>query len=55
MCPSCLTGGLGPAYLAAFAICILFFVTAGMAMVWASRSGRLEGLEESKYKMLNDD
>jgi nitrogen fixation-related uncharacterized protein len=55
MCPSCLSGGIGPGYIAAFAICILFFLIAFGAMLWSSRSGKLEGLEETKYRMLQDD
>jgi len=52
MCPSCLSGGLGPGYIAAFAICILFFVVAFMAMIWASRKGMLDNLEDTKFNML---
>lgn len=55
MCPSCLSGALGPGYIVAFVICILFFAIAALAMVWASKSGRLENLEDSKYKMLSDE
>ena len=55
MCPSCLSGGLGPGYIAAFAICALFFVITGGVMMWASRNGALDGLEESKYNMLRDE
>ncbi len=55
ICPSCISGGIGPGYIAAFAICALFFISAAAVMFWASKSGRLEGLEESKYKMLQDD
>ena len=54
MCPSCLSGGIGPGYIAAFAICILFFVIAVGAMFWASRTGRLEDLEDAKFKMMED-
>jgi nitrogen fixation-related uncharacterized protein len=54
MCPSCLSGGIGPGYLAAFAICILFFLIAAGAMLWASRSGQLDGLEDTKYRMLEE-
>ena len=54
-CPACLTGGLGPAWFAAFAVCILFFLVGALAMVWASRSGRLENMENAKYRMLQDD
>lgn len=55
MCPSCLSGSLGPAYIAAFAICILFFLVAAIAMMWASKNGHLENLEDSKFKMLDQD
>lgn len=55
MCPSCLSGGIGPAYIAAFTICGLFFVIAFGAMFWASRNGMLDNLEESKYKMLQSE
>lgn len=55
MCPSCLAAGIGPGYIAAFAICGLFFVIAAGVMLWASKNGQLEGLEESKYKMLTDE
>lgn len=54
MCPNCLTQGLGPAYFAAFAICILFFLIGGGVMVWASRAGHLDDLENTKYKMLEE-
>lgn len=55
MCPSCLSGAIGPGYIAAFIICALFFLLAFVAMFWASRNGKLSGLEEAKYKMLNED
>jgi nitrogen fixation-related uncharacterized protein len=54
MCPSCLSGGIGPGYIAAFLICGLFFVIAFGAMMWASRNGMLEDLENTKYSMLQD-
>lgn len=54
-CPSCLSGGIGPGYIAAFAICILFFLIAFVGMFWASRNGMLENLEETKYRMLQDE
>lgn len=55
MCPSCLSGGIGPGYIMAFAICGLFFFVAMAIMFWASKTGRLEGAEISKYKMLQDE
>ncbi|MBY0405725.1 MAG: cbb3-type cytochrome oxidase assembly protein CcoS [Cyanobacteria bacterium] len=54
MCPSCLSGAIGPGYIAAFAICILFFLISAGVMAWASKNGQLEDLEESKFKMLED-
>ena len=54
MCPSCLSGGIGPGYIAAFAICILFFLLAFATMLWASRNGKLEDLEDTKFRMLHD-
>lgn len=55
MCPSCLSGGIGPGYIAAFAICGLFFAIAFGAMAWASRSGMLDDLEDTKLRMLQDE
>jgi len=54
MCPSCLSGGIGAGYLAAFSVCVLFFIIAIGAMFWASKSGKLDGLEESKFRMLEE-
>jgi nitrogen fixation-related uncharacterized protein len=54
MCPSCLSGGIGPGYLAAFAVCILFFIISVGVMLWASKSGKLDDLEDAKFKMLED-
>ncbi|MBX2860498.1 MAG: cbb3-type cytochrome oxidase assembly protein CcoS [Vampirovibrio sp.] len=55
MCPSCLSGGIGPGYIAAFFICGLFFLMAVIALFWASGTGRLENLEQAKYAMLKDE
>ena len=55
MCPNCISGGLGPGWYIAFAICILFFAVAALVMFWASRTGRLQDLESTKYKMLQDE
>ncbi|MEB3206593.1 MAG: hypothetical protein VKK59_04515 [Vampirovibrionales bacterium] len=54
MCPSCLSGGLGAGYYAAFAICGLFFVIAAGALFWAARAGKLDNMEESKFSVLED-
>lgn len=55
MCPSCLSGDIGPGYIAAFAICLLFFLVAFGCMFWASRNGKLDDLEDSKYRMLRNE
>jgi nitrogen fixation-related uncharacterized protein len=55
MCPACLSNGIGPGYIAAFAICLLFFVVAGAVMLWASKNGRLDDLEDTKFRMLDED
>lgn len=55
ICPSCLSGGIGPGYIMAFIICGLFFVLAFGTLFWASRDGRLESLEDTKFAMLRDD
>jgi hypothetical protein len=56
LCPNCFpsTQALAPGYIIALVICGLFFVVAIGAMVMASRSGHLENLEETKYRMLDD-
>jgi len=54
MCPSCLSGGIGVGYIAAFVICGMFFIIAFGVMFWAGRSGKLDGLEQTKYSILND-
>lgn len=56
MCPNCYpsTSALAPGYIIALVICGLFFVVAVGAMFMASRSGRLEDLEDTKYRMLED-
>lgn len=53
-CPACLTGPLGVGFYAAFAVCALFFLIAVGALFWASKTGRLSNLEDTKYKMLQD-
>ena len=55
ICPSCLSGGIGPGYIVAFAICGLFFGLAVLALMWASRNGRLDSLEDTKLSMLRDE
>ncbi len=55
MCPSCLSGGLGPGYMMAFVICGVFFMLAIGVLFWSSRNGRLDSLEDTKYAMLHDE
>lgn len=55
MCPSCLSGGIGPGYIMAFVICAVFFLVAAGVLFWSSRNGRLDGLEDTKYAMLRDE
>lgn len=56
MCPNCFPSSqaLAPGYMIALTICGLFFIIAVAAMMWASGSGRLENLEETKFRMLDD-
>lgn len=56
MCPNCYpaTQALAPGYMIALLICGLFFIGAVAAMYLTSRSGHLEGLEDTKYRMLDD-
>ena len=56
MCPNCFPASqvLAPGYIIALTICGLFFVIAVGSMFMASRSGRLENLEETKFRMLDD-
>ena len=57
MCPNCilnqasLDGGL----YVAFGICIIFFVVAIAAILWAFRNGEFEDLEGTKFDMMDDD
>lgn len=55
ICPSCISGGIGPGYIMAFTICGLFFICAAAVLIWASKDGRLEDLESTKYSMLQDE
>jgi hypothetical protein len=55
MCPNCFPSlGISPGYIVAFFVCILFFGVGLVAMIAANRSGRMTGLEETKYSMLED-
>ena len=35
-------------------MCIIFFIVAVVFFVWALKSGQMEGLEDSKFEMLED-
>ncbi len=39
----------------AFTICGLFFLLGLGVLFWASRNGRLDGLDETKFAMLQDE
>lgn len=56
MCPNCFpaTSNIAVGYWMALTICALFFVVAVGVMLFASRSGRLDNLEETKFRMLED-
>lgn len=54
-CPGCLTTGLGPGYIASFTICGLFFILGLGVLFWASRNGKLDGLDDTKFAMLQDE
>jgi len=56
MCPNCFpaSGSLATGFIIALIICGLFFAVAVGAMFLASRTGYLENLEDTKYRMLDD-
>ncbi len=57
MCPNCilnqasLDGGL----YVAFGICLIFFVVAIVAILWAFKNGEFEDMEGTKFDMMDDD
>ncbi|HEY9680181.1 MAG TPA: cbb3-type cytochrome oxidase assembly protein [Oculatellaceae cyanobacterium] len=57
MCPNCilnqasLDGGL---YIA-FGVCIVFFVVAIVAILWAFKNGEFEDMESTKFDMMDDE
>lgn len=55
MCPNCFPSiGLSSGYTIALTICVLFFAVAVGAMFFASKTGYLDNLEDTKYRMLDD-
>lgn len=56
MCPNCYPAGsaLASGYIIALAICGIFFVAAVASMFLASKTGHLDDLEDTKFKMLQD-
>lgn len=55
MCPNCFPGTqIEVGWIAALAMCLLFFVVGAVVMVVASKTGYLDNLEDSKYSMLDD-
>jgi hypothetical protein len=57
MCPNCFPAldSIAPGYILALLVCALFFVLAVGGMFIASRTGKLDNLEDTKYRMLLDD
>ncbi len=56
MCPNCYPAsqGLATGYVLALGVCVFFFVIAVAGMFFASKTGRLDNLEDTKYRMLDD-
>ena len=56
MCPNCILNqaGLQSGIYVAFGVCLLFFVAAIAAMVWAFKNGEFDDIEGSKFEMLDD-
>ena len=57
MCPNGILNqqGLGSGIYVAFFICILFFIMAITAILWAFKNGEFEDMESAKFDMLDDD
>lgn len=57
MCPNCILNqaGLSSGVYVAYAICLIFFVAAMLAMRWAFKNGEFEDMEGSKFDMMDDD
>jgi nitrogen fixation-related uncharacterized protein len=56
MCPNCILNqaGLQAGVYVSFAICLIFFVAAIAAMLWAFKNGEFDDIESAKFDMLDD-
>jgi len=56
MCPNCILNqaGLQSGIYVAFGVCVLFFIAAIGAIMWAFKNGEFEDIEGSKFDMLDD-
>ena len=56
MCPNCILNQspLDTGLYVAFGICVIFFIMAVWAMWWAIGNGEFEGIESTKFDMLDD-
>jgi cbb3-type cytochrome oxidase maturation protein len=56
MCPNCILNqaGLASGVYVAYAVCLIFFVVALLAMRWALKNGEFEDMEGSKFEMMDD-
>jgi cbb3-type cytochrome oxidase maturation protein len=56
MCPNCILNqaGLQSGIYVAFGVCLLFFVAAIAAILWAFKNGEFEDMEGAKFDMLDD-
>jgi cbb3-type cytochrome oxidase maturation protein len=56
MCPNCILNqaGLQSGVYISLGICLLFFVAAIAAMIWAFKNGQFEDIEGAKFDMLDD-
>lgn len=56
MCPNCILNqaGLASGVYVAYAICLIFFVMALVAMRWAFKNGEFDDMEGSKFDMMDD-
>jgi len=45
---------MAPGLYVAFGICVVFFIAAIAAMLWAFRNGEFEDIEGSKFDMMYD-
>ena len=56
MCPNCILNqaGLATGVYISFGICLIFFVAAIAAILWAFKNGEFEDIEGAKFEMLDD-